>query len=636
MSRLYKFHNFLLESKISELLLEGNLMASDKFLSRLNGLNNNIAQILFKSFKDKQYIDKDLSQNWIDITDKEDTVSFISDRNASRTTSDEIYSSRSRNEVKIGRLARAILGDLKINFTDKEIEDFVNLYKSSKVDNSKKFKLVSGLDIKKYYHEDNYGEHSGSLGGSCMRHQECQTYFKIYTRNPEQCQLLVYFDENDKVLGRALVWKISESELYTKDLNKFDKNVEYFMDRVYVARDSDVNKFIQYAKDNGWLYKYRMTADERLGMIFKYNDEIVYGKIIIKLNRLHFNRYPYVDTLSFTNGDNKISNVGFYISEDDDDPDEGFMMVDTGGGNDKCSNCDGTGRENSEGNDCFKCHGDGEVECPECKGGGETICGQCSGRGDIQCSTCHGDGEIECNICQGDRYINCRDCNGDGHKECRTCRGNGNLGDCPECKGDGDIECPECKGEEVTCKTCKGEGEYVRKWGRGTRRVTCKDCSGSGKGSSGEIGKEGCKCSTCSYIKYGWHGRTWENRGIIPCKKCEGDGSIPCKDCDSQGEIRCSTCDGRGNKRCTDCSFGSKECESCEGRGITGKCKTCKGEGTLGKCKTCKDGEGQIKCETCNGSGKRPKGQKAAKCPECSGLLDELINDIKLNRFKVN
>ena len=38
---ILKFDNFLLESKIAKLLLEGNLMASDKFLTRLSGINNN-------------------------------------------------------------------------------------------------------------------------------------------------------------------------------------------------------------------------------------------------------------------------------------------------------------------------------------------------------------------------------------------------------------------------------------------------------------------------------------------------------------------------------------------------------------------------------------------------------------------
>lgn len=636
MSKISKFDSFLIESKISELLLEGNLTASDKFLSRLSRINNNIANILYKSFKDKVYIDRDLAQNWIDVTDKEDVVTFLSDRNAARVGDNSAYTARGRNEVKIGRLARTILSDLKVKFTDKEIEEFVNLYKSSNVDTTKKFELVSGVIIKKYYLENNYAKDGGTLGGSCMRHDECQSYFKIYTKNPEQCQLLVYLDENGKVLGRALVWKISEAELYNKDLTKFTGNVEYFMDRVYVAKDSDVNKFIEYAKDNNWLYKYKMAADDRLGMIFKYNNDTLIGKIVIKLNRLHFRDYPYVDTLNFTDGDTKISNVGFYISDEDEDEDvdNGFIMNDTSGGREECSLCNGTGKEDTE---CIKCHGDGDVQCPECRGSGGTICSECEGDGDIKCRTCNGNGENECSVCSGEGHINCRDCSGDGDKECRTCRGEGNLGDCNDCKGEGEIECPTCKGEEVTCVTCKGEGSYTRKWGRGTRKVTCKDCDGMGKGSQGMKGEEGCKCPTCSapVYNYGWIVDKWENKGVIECGKCEGNGRIECKDCYGDGTIKCKTCNGEGSKECKNCRWGFTECKDCEGNGNLGKCKNCKGKGTIGKCKTCKDGEGIIKCVACDGTGERPKGQKAGKCPDCSGLLDQLIDDIKSNSYRI-
>lgn len=637
MSRLYKFHNFLLENKISELLLEGNLIASDKFLSRLQNINNNIAQTLYKSFKDKVYIDRDLAQNYIDITDKEDAVSFISDRNASRMGTDGIYSARGRNEVKIGRLARTILSDLKIKFTDKDIEEFVNLYKSSKVDTTKKFKLVSGLDIKKYYNENNYSILSGSLGGSCMRHEDCQSYFKIYTRNPEQCQLLVYFDENEKVLGRALIWKISECELYTKNTEPYKgDNPKFFMDRVYVSIDSDVNKFIEYANSNEWIYKNRMTADDKESLIFKYKGEILIGRIIVKLNRLHFSKYPYVDTLKFTDGDSRISNVGFYIEPNEDD-DEGFIMCDTDGGRDECSDCGGTGREDSNDNNCRKCHGDGEVDCSNCRGRGQTICTDCDGRGDINCNSCNGQGDIDCNRCDGG-YIECRSCNGHGDKRCETCRGEGNIGKCKDCDGECEIKCPTCKGEELTCKTCNGEGTYVRKWGRGTRRVTCKDCGGEGKSNKGENGQEGCKCPECSRPVFSWgyfrSSTGWENRGTIVCKGCEGRGEIECEDCDGDGTIECKDCDGRGGSDCNHCDgSGTIDCKDCRGRGTIGECQTCDGEGTTGDCKLCDDGT--VKCSDCGGSGERPKGQKAELCFNCAGILKDLMTDIQKNRYTI-
>ena len=133
-----KYGNFILENKVSQLLLEGNLAASDKFLSKLGSLKNDIANKLYKAFSDKQFIDKDLNQNWIDITDKDDTVSFIGDRSLNRMKSSkndvDAFSTNGRNEIKVGRLARAILGELGEKVNDKEIELFVNTYKSSKVE----------------------------------------------------------------------------------------------------------------------------------------------------------------------------------------------------------------------------------------------------------------------------------------------------------------------------------------------------------------------------------------------------------------------------------------------------------------------------------------------------------------------
>lgn len=633
---ILKFDNFLLESKIAKLLLEGNLMASDKFLTRLSGINNNhIAIDLLKAFSDKTFIEKDLPQNWVDVTDKEDTVSFMADRGANKLGDPElIFTSKSRNEVKVGRFARAILAELGKTVSDKDIENFVNVYKSSKVDDSKKFELVNGSLIRKYYLYSNYSKNSGSLGGSCMRGSECQRYFKIYTKNPEVCQLLVYLDEQGKVLGRALVWKIFKKELYkVADQTPFECEAEYFMDRVYTANDSDVLKFISYAKEKGWLYKQKMTSDERIGLVFKYEDQIIFGKLIVKLHRLHFNKYPFVDTLSYSNGDSMISNVGFTIDDDDDDADEGFTMCDTDGDHESCSNCDGTGYDNNNETECRKCDGDGEILCPICRGTRDIICLKCDGGGDVRCTTCDGDGDVDCPDCHGGE-IRCSDCNGDGYKDCNTCHGSGNMGECKACNGNGEINCPECKGLPVTCSGCKGVGEITRKWGKGTRRVKCPDCGGAGRASSGEVGKEGCRCKTCS-IKHTWN-KTWHNTFEISCKQCDGDGTIPCKDCkdeDDPGQIECRTCNGQGQKRCTKCHWGRIDCKDCDGIGNKGKCKDCKGSGRLGKCTNCKNG--RLTCDVCNGTGDRPKGSAKDLCPECAGLLDELKKDLAANRYRI-
>lgn len=625
MCKINNFNDF----NIDYLLLEGNLSASVKFLTRLKSINNPISTILYNAFFNKKNIDRDLAQNWIDVSNSEDSISFVSDRNASRL--DNPFEGKGRNEVKVGRFTRSILSDLGENFSDKEIEIFVNLYKSSKVDNSKKFELVSGPDIKKYYHYKNYAINSGQLGGSCMRGEDCQSYFKIYTRNTESCQLLVYLNEDNKVLGRALVWKIHKSELYDKTQKLFDTKPVYFMDRVYTANDSDSLKFLTYAKNNNWLVKNQMNNNGNASLLFNYGGIPLYGRIDVELKRVIFREYPYMDTLKFCNGDDIISNVGF-IKDDSDDSDDPFHMEDTDGSSEECSNCNGTGYDNNNSDECNLCSGDGEVSCGICNGSGNEICPPCDGGGDVVCKACNGDGETPCTKCNHGR-MPCTDCGSNGSNECKDCKGDGSLGDCKDCH-DGNIDCKKCKGEAVICKTCKGECVTVRKWGNGTRRVKCVDCDGKGKLESGVRVRRGsmpgcmCDCSTT------WYDDCY-NVGVVKCKKCEGDGYIKCKKCDGDGNIHCETCDGDGDLDCEndDCRYGRIDCKKCEGNGTTGECKKCNGSGSLGICKNGCD-HGQVKCGKCSGSGKKTSKEKDL-CPECSGLLDELKIEVASGNFKL-
>ena len=75
-------------------------------------------------------------------------------------------------------------------------------------------------------------------------------YFDIYSENSKVCNLLIYFNENKKLLGRALIWKLKKSPCDAK----------YFMDRIYSSSDSDVLKFKQYADEQGWMYKYKQNS----------------------------------------------------------------------------------------------------------------------------------------------------------------------------------------------------------------------------------------------------------------------------------------------------------------------------------------------------------------------------------------
>lgn len=316
---------FILEKQLISLILENDLNASPEFLSRLNKIRDRskVAQILYVLFGEEYYIVKDLPQNWIDVTNEPEMVSFLSDQRAKRTPMQwdddysRYYDTPGRGQIKVGRFAQTLLNDpnviedLDLSFvedhiqglTQKDYEDFVNLYKSEFVVVSNEFKLVSGDEIAYYYDFMNYAyPDKGQLGASCMRYTSCQKYFGIYQKNPEVCQLLVYVNQENKVLGRALVWKL-------------DKKVdgcpaEYFMDRIYCANDSDIIKFRNYAKEKGWVMKNKNASDAWESVFFKYNDKVYLSHISVQLSKWKFAFYPFVDTIALLNEKNgKLHNV---------------------------------------------------------------------------------------------------------------------------------------------------------------------------------------------------------------------------------------------------------------------------------------------------------------------------------------
>jgi hypothetical protein len=322
---LNNFNGFILEKQVVSLLLENDLNASPEFLARLKKIRDRskVAQILYDLFSAEYYIVKDLPQNWIDVTNEPEMISFLSDSRAKRTPmqwdedSSKYYDVSGRGQIKVGRFAQALLNDpdviedLDLSFvenyiqglTPKDFEDFVNLYKSEFVVVSNEFKLVKGDEIPYYYDFMNYAyPDKGHLGASCMRYTHCQRYFSIYKKNPEVCQLLAYVNQENKVLGRALVWKL-------------DKKVdgcpaEYFMDRVYCANDSDMIKFKNYAKEKGWVMKNKNASDAYEALFFNYNDKVILSHISVQLKESNFAFYPFIDTLSLLNETNgKLHNV---------------------------------------------------------------------------------------------------------------------------------------------------------------------------------------------------------------------------------------------------------------------------------------------------------------------------------------
>ena len=330
------YNGFVVKKLIMELLslhedvLYGstNFIFKLKSLSKVKGKTGEISQSIIDVIEDENYISDTLTkQNYFDTTDKDDMVSFLSyNKVPSDWDSDDDaslpYGIKGRGEIKIGKVIKTLIPILKINdVKDKDIEEFVNQFKASKTDTSMEFKLVNGDDIAKYYNEKKYYSKNGSLGGSCMA-DEGKSTFRVYTENPKKVQLLIYVDNNDKVHGRAILWKLNTSPCEAK----------YFMDRIYTNRDSDEIKFKQFAEEKGFLYKKKNNAYIEDTYKFVYKGEDVFGEVGVKLDG-KYGHYPFIDTMCFLDKDKEsLSNL----------PNEDcFFLHSVAGDCDRCSNCDG-------------------------------------------------------------------------------------------------------------------------------------------------------------------------------------------------------------------------------------------------------------------------------------------------------
>lgn len=511
--KINKYFDFMSESKLT-LLLEANMTYSNKFADILSKLKSPIA----KQILDLRGKDVDVITNYIDLTDKDDTIAFIPDNRAKtmptkvvengltyhgltemskmkypnlyekeiRTPEDgqvgiivreltveEInsvhrsiawqnkynqgitiiqfrftdsegeadilientglsvdLSSITKSEIKVGRFTRRLLDKAGIKPSDKEIEDFVNQYRSRfeiEKDVFRLFEVVSGPDIKKWYYQGMYSQTlmSGTLWQSCMRYDKCQNYFSIYTSNPNQVSLIILKDADpneveivDEITGETTT-KAEESLIRGRALLWTDIKGRKFMDRVYFTKESDVELFKQYAIKNEWFYKIRQENDESTPLAF--NGEALEGEdntVTVKLDHGgDFRRYPYLDTLKYYEPyKNTLSNSDSINFE--------YKLEDTDGGNGGCEVCGGSGR----------------VECGDCGGDGTQTCNECDGRRKLDCDNCEGSGNIEdsegnekeCPECRGSGKNNCDNCNGSGEEECENCGGDGEV-DCYEC-----------------------------------------------------------------------------------------------------------------------------------------------------------------------------------------------------------
>lgn len=248
-------------------------------LNKFAGKGNRLAKSLIKLNQHGYF--KDSTRNVTINTDKD--MTYCPAGKPTELGRAFNWVTKTRQSGKYGKVIRKLLKEQvpNLKFHDTELEDLVNKLKAEVTDG--RFEIVSGDDIKFWYHGNQYNqtEDTGSLGSSCMRHVSCQDYFGIYTNNPNVVKMVILTDTNNKLIGRAILWD--------------DK----WMDRIY-ASDSVIERFIDYASRHGYHRKRNQCYDEMENWTSPSGEDVEV-EMEFTLNLSGVSEYPYMDTFKSLN-----------------------------------------------------------------------------------------------------------------------------------------------------------------------------------------------------------------------------------------------------------------------------------------------------------------------------------------------
>lgn len=283
--KLFKFKDFLIKESVIEF---DNTLYDDLIEMRnLYPSDSDVRKVI------KEIIDRDKN----DIESKK----LNKDRYVIRPSNDLGKVVVDNNHVKIGKFVKILIPDIK----DHTLEDFVNKYKSFQEAKylMNNFEIVNGDDIEDYYNTNNVCD-DGEIY-SCMVEQISSVY-DLLTKNKKVINLLILKNDNNELMGRALLWK--------------DIDNNFIMDRVYSIDEYVIDLFRIHARKNGWYYRATNAAGNKYLSNSK-GERVNEFTPKIKLDTYKLmediSHYPYLDTfpvLSLTQG--MLSNFDIWGEED--------------------------------------------------------------------------------------------------------------------------------------------------------------------------------------------------------------------------------------------------------------------------------------------------------------------------------
>lgn len=209
-----------------------------------------------------------------------------------------VWKKQNRQEIKFGKAVRQILNQKNMPLTsDKFIQDITVKLQAEYIFDAD-MRVVKGESIRHYYHWEQYSSdiNTESLQNSCMRHSSCREYFDLYVDN-DNVSLLVAETPNG-IVGRAILWV---TDCGTK-----------LMDRIY-GNGMAVSNFKEWAKDNGYIHKYKQSYSNDTEWITSIG-EVIDKTYEITLNNAS-NGYPYMDTFKYTDD---VDGSSIVLTNDED------------------------------------------------------------------------------------------------------------------------------------------------------------------------------------------------------------------------------------------------------------------------------------------------------------------------------
>lgn len=199
-------------------------------------------------------------------------------------------------KTKFGRFMRKFFTEKE--FTTAHIEKMTALA----VRGLYEFEVVEGEDITQCYNGDSYASPNGTLGGSCMRYDECESYFVVYEDNAKML-ILKAMDCSDRVLyGRAILWDNVELVGQNRTIK--------VMDRIYTSSTELEEIFKSWAEENNYHHKCSQNYSSTKVMLDKNNEIIeLNGVARVNVGKL-YSKYPYMDTFDHLSPDHKYLYVG--------------------------------------------------------------------------------------------------------------------------------------------------------------------------------------------------------------------------------------------------------------------------------------------------------------------------------------